>query len=127
MSIHSENSQVRLCIVEKSYPEQEYGFNLHGEKGKKGQYIGSVDPGSPADIAGLRAGDKILAVNGTSVVHDDHKQVVAKIRENPLQCTLSVVYESHLIPVLPPTPPTPTTIPVQPPVKLLILLRYLCQ
>lgn len=92
MSITSENSPLsRLCIVKKTYPEQEYGFNLHGEKGKKAQYIGSVDPGSPADLASLRPGDKILAVNGSSILHDDHKHVVAKIREDPMQCKLLVV------------------------------------
>ncbi|VDM77796.1 unnamed protein product [Strongylus vulgaris] len=32
----------RLCLVEKLSPEQEYGYNLHAEKGR-GQYVGMVD------------------------------------------------------------------------------------
>lgn len=35
--------------------ENGYGFHLHGEKGKSGQFIRKVEPGSPAEAAGLRA------------------------------------------------------------------------
>ena len=32
-----------------------------------GQYIGKVDPDSPAEAAGLREGDKIIEVNGVNI------------------------------------------------------------
>lgn len=64
----------RVCLVKKDWPEQEYGYNLHAERGK-GQFIGNVDAGSPADKAGLVAGDRIYAVNGVSIVNESHKQV----------------------------------------------------
>jgi len=47
----NENGTVhtsRLCHVIKVEDFDGYGFNLHAEKGKQGQYIGKVDDGSPA-------------------------------------------------------------------------------
>jgi len=32
-----------------------------------GQFIGKVDPNSPAEAAGLREGDKIIEVNGVNI------------------------------------------------------------
>merc|ERR1712243_69268 len=57
-----------------------YGFNLHTEKNKEGQIVGVVDPGSPAEAAGLKKGDKILQVNGTHIGLETHAQVVARIK-----------------------------------------------
>jgi predicted metalloprotease with PDZ domain len=54
----------RLCHIVKWPDFDGYGFNLHSEKNRSGQYIGKVDPGSPADAAGLREGDKIVEVVG---------------------------------------------------------------
>lgn len=55
--------------------EDGYGFHLHGEKGKSGQYIRKVESGSPAEAAGLRAGDRVVAVNGVNVEKETHHQV----------------------------------------------------
>lgn len=41
-----------------------YGFNLHSDKSKPGQFIRSVDPDSPAEASGLQAQDRIVEVNG---------------------------------------------------------------
>ncbi len=35
-----------------------------------GQAIGSVEPGSPADVAGVQAGDIVIAVDGTTITED---------------------------------------------------------
>ena len=50
----------RLCHIVKWPDFDGYGFNLHAEKNRPGQFIGKVDPGSPAEMAGLREGDKIV-------------------------------------------------------------------
>ncbi|XP_049881956.1 Na(+)/H(+) exchange regulatory cofactor NHE-RF1 [Pectinophora gossypiella] len=81
----------RLCHVRKVPDFDGYGFNLHAEKGKPGQYIGKVDDGSPAERAGLRRGDRILEVNGSSIADESHKQVVARIKERPDDAELLVV------------------------------------
>lgn len=63
----------RLCIMTKS--ENGYGFHLHGEKGKNGQYIRKVEPASSAEASGLRPGDRVIEVNGGNVEKDTHYQV----------------------------------------------------
>lgn len=93
----NENSErerpanARLCHVIKSDSFDGYGFNLHAEKGKPGQYIGKVDEGSPAELAGLRQGDRILEVNGVSIRNENHKQVVQRIKTLPGETKLLVV------------------------------------
>ncbi|VDO77662.1 unnamed protein product [Haemonchus placei] len=82
----------RLCIVEKNSPDQEYGYNLHAERGR-GQFVGMVDKGSPADLGGLRMGDRIFAVNGHSIIGESHKKVVERIKENATRCEMLVISE----------------------------------
>lgn len=50
----------RLCHLKKG--PNGYGFNLHSEKSRPGQFIRAVDEDSPAQKAGLRAQDKIVQV-----------------------------------------------------------------
>ncbi|KAF3704776.1 Na(+)/H(+) exchange regulatory cofactor NHE-RF1 [Channa argus] len=68
----------RLCVMEKR--TSGYGFHMHGEKGKSGQFIRLVEPDTPASAAGLLAGDRLVFVNGESVEGESHQQVVARIR-----------------------------------------------
>ncbi|GAA6065250.1 Na(+)/H(+) exchange regulatory cofactor NHE-RF1a [Tachysurus ichikawai] len=68
----------RLCMLEKG--SDGYGFHLHGEKNKAGQFIRLVEPGSPAETSGLKPGDKLVFVNGDSVDGESHQQVVSRIR-----------------------------------------------
>lgn len=79
----------RLCVLEKG--SDGYGFHLHGEKNKAGQFIRLVEPDSPAELSGLRAGDKLAFVNGESVEGESHQQVVSRIRAVTGQLELIVV------------------------------------
>lgn len=81
----------RLCHVVKRADFDGYGFNLHAEKGKPGQYIGKVDDGSPAESAGLRQGDRILEVNSHNISSETHKQVVERIKQVANHTTLLVI------------------------------------
>ncbi|XP_061604877.1 Na(+)/H(+) exchange regulatory cofactor NHE-RF2 isoform X1 [Phyllopteryx taeniolatus] len=84
----------RLCVMTKG--EQGYGFHLHGEKGKTGQFIRKVEPGSSAEAAGLRAGDRVVAVNGDNVERETHHQVVQRIKALDNETRLLVVdQETH--------------------------------
>ncbi|NXF49376.1 NHRF1 protein, partial [Oceanites oceanicus] len=74
----SAGPTARLCRLERG-PDG-YGFHLHGEKGKPGQFIRLVEAGSPAERSGLRAGDRLLEVDGENVERESHQQVVERIR-----------------------------------------------
>lgn len=81
----------RLCHLKKWSDFNGYGFNLHAERGKAGQFIGTIDPGSPAELANLRAGDRIVEVNGTNIGSENHQQVVQRIKAVASETRLLVV------------------------------------
>lgn len=89
--LNGNQAKTRLCHIKKVDDFDGYGFNLHAEKGKPGQYIGKVDEGSPAESAGLRQGDRILEVNGESILNKPHKQVVELIKQHANETKLLVV------------------------------------
>ncbi|XP_047694091.1 Na(+)/H(+) exchange regulatory cofactor NHE-RF2 isoform X4 [Prionailurus viverrinus] len=79
----------RLCHLRKG--PQGYGFNLHSDKSRPGQYIRSVDPGSPAAHSGLRAQDRLIEVNGQNVEGLRHAEVVSRIKAREDEARLLVV------------------------------------
>ncbi|KAM4603295.1 Na(+)/H(+) exchange regulatory cofactor NHE-RF2 [Polymixia lowei] len=79
----------RLCFLTKG--ESGYGFHLHGERNKGGQFIRKVEPGSSADLSGLRPGDRVVEVNGENVESETHHQVVNLIRTVEHRTRLLVV------------------------------------
>lgn len=58
---------VRLCHMKKRPQDSGYGFNLMSKRDKLCQYVGKVDPGTPAYKSGLRSGDKIIEIDNQSV------------------------------------------------------------
>jgi len=90
-SVSSSNPVARLCHIIQWKHFDGYGFNLHAEKGKPGQYIGKVDEGSPAEAAGLKQGDRIVEVNDVNIANENHKQVVQRIKAVPDETRLLVV------------------------------------
>lgn len=81
----------RLCHLIKWVNFDGYGFNLHAEKSRSGQFIGKVDDDSPAQHAGLREGDRIIEVNGVNIAQENHRQVVERIKSIPNETRLLVV------------------------------------
>ncbi|MGH0137629.1 UNVERIFIED_CONTAM: hypothetical protein FKN15_016037 [Acipenser sinensis] len=79
----------RLCCMSKG--ENGYGFHLHGEKGKNGQFIRKVESNSPAEAAGMHAGDRVVEVNGVNVEKETHHQVVQRIKAVEKETRLLVV------------------------------------
>ncbi|XP_067616411.1 protein lap4 isoform X6 [Eurosta solidaginis] len=63
------------------------GLSIAGGRGStpfkgddEGIFISRVTEGGPADMAGLKVGDKVLKVNGISVVEADHYQAVQVLK-----------------------------------------------
>ncbi|KAH0950084.1 hypothetical protein HN011_007203 [Eciton burchellii] len=81
----------RLCHIIKWDDFPGYGFNLHAQKGKNGQFIGKVDDGSPSQAAGLRQGDRIIEVNEIDIANETHNQVVERIKAFASETKLLVV------------------------------------
>lgn len=100
----------RLCFLTKG--DRGYGFHLHGERNKGGQFIGKVVPGSSADMAGLRPGDRVVEVNGENVENETHHQVshgsINKFLDK--SCMVERIQEGHTHSEV----QTMTSIPVRP-------------
>lgn len=77
----SDAPRPRLCHLRRWPNFVGYGFNLHCEKSKPGQFIGKVDADSPAESANLREYDRIIEVNYVPIGNENHKQVVSRIKE----------------------------------------------
>lgn len=56
-----------------------------------GQFLWEVDPGLPAEKAGMQAGDRLVAVAGESVEGLGHEETVARIRAQGSCVSLIVV------------------------------------
>lgn len=87
----SSTVPTKLCHIVKRPDFDGYGFNLHSEKIKPGQYIGKVDANSPASAAGLKEGDRIIEVNGVPIGSETHKQVVQRIKAISLEVRLLLI------------------------------------
>lgn len=81
----------RLCHLIKQGEEPGYGFNLHSDKTRRGQFVCSVDPGSAADRADVRKGDRLVQVNGVYIEGLRHAEVVALIQTGGQEASLLVV------------------------------------
>ncbi|XP_048007106.1 protein lap4 isoform X11 [Leguminivora glycinivorella] len=77
------------------------GLSIAGGRGSTpyigdddGIFISRVTPNGPAYLAGLRVGDKVLSVNGTSVVDVDHYYAVEVLKASGATLVLVVTRES---------------------------------
>ena len=68
-----------------------FGFHLHCEKGRPGQFVRSVDDTGNAQRAGLNPGDRLVEVDSVSIDGMSHQDVVARIRGGERSTTLLVV------------------------------------
>ncbi|XP_052493899.1 Na(+)/H(+) exchange regulatory cofactor NHE-RF3 [Budorcas taxicolor] len=78
-------------VVEMKKGSNGYGFYLRESPEQKGQIIKDIDSKSPAEKAGLKNNDLVVAVNGKSVESLDHDTVVEMIRKGGDQTSLLVV------------------------------------
>lgn len=85
--------KARICHL-KTWPDfSGYGFNLHVDKDSLTHFIGKVDEGSPAHLAGLKEKDILIEVNNTNVQNLSHADVVRIVRQSPCSVVMMVVDE----------------------------------
>ncbi|XP_055459812.1 Na(+)/H(+) exchange regulatory cofactor NHE-RF3 [Psammomys obesus] len=83
--------QPRVVVIKKG--SDGYGFSLKVAPEQRGQIVKDVESGSPAEAAGLKNDDLVVAVNGQSVEALSHDSVVDMIRKGGDQTVLLVVDE----------------------------------
>lgn len=61
-------------------PGKSFGFYLRVEHGEEGHLIRCIEMGGPAELAGMKDGDRVLRVNGTFVEEMAHSEVTRAIQ-----------------------------------------------
>lgn len=65
---------LRLLTIDRA-PDG-YGFHMYTNKERDGQYIKSVAPNGPADLAGMLPADHVVGVDDAIVIGETHYQVI---------------------------------------------------
>jgi hypothetical protein len=86
--------------------DEGFGFVIRGNRPVK---VRSVDRDSPADIAGLKRGDVLVAINGEISKFMTHDEVVGAIRLHNKHLILTVMSPENVDQVLQITPPLTRT------------------
>lgn len=83
---HLGNSLVRLCEIVRT--SGSCGFNLTKSKWDPYPWISNVEDGSPAESAGVQAGDCLLEVNGEDVLGLRVAEVANKVKAREEKVTV---------------------------------------
>ncbi|KAE8299207.1 Na(+)/H(+) exchange regulatory cofactor NHE-RF3 [Larimichthys crocea] len=75
-------------------PGHTFGFFLRVEQGEDGHLIRCLEMGGPAELAGMKDGDRILRVNGTFVDGLAHSEVVDIVRNSGASVTFHILDEA---------------------------------
>ncbi|XP_055626213.1 protein shank isoform X5 [Toxorhynchites rutilus septentrionalis] len=100
------NGEPRIVVLHRA--KRGFGFILRGAKASSPlmqlkpsprcpalQYLDDVDPGGVADMAGLKPGDFLLAINNEDVTCASHEHVVDLIRNSGSLVSMTVVTLPH--------------------------------
>ncbi|KAM6978361.1 Na(+)/H(+) exchange regulatory cofactor NHE-RF3 [Tautogolabrus adspersus] len=75
-------------------PGQTFGFYLRVEHGEEGHLIRCLEMGGPAELAGMKDGDRILRVGGTHVDGLSHSEVVDMVRNSGATVAFHILDEA---------------------------------
>ncbi|XP_077284639.1 SH3 and multiple ankyrin repeat domains prosap isoform X2 [Arctopsyche grandis] len=98
----TNNMEYRTVLLHKA--SRGFGFVLRGAKASSAlmdltpsercpglQYLDDVDPGGVADLAGLKKGDYLIAINDEDVSAASHEHVIDLIRKSGSHVSMTVV------------------------------------
>jgi membrane-associated protease RseP (regulator of RpoE activity) len=85
VTTHNFTSSFSAIFAERSYIGV---YLVNAEDGSQGAVIDRVLPDSPADLAGLRIGDRILAINGNSILTPG--EMVARMEKIAPQTNITI-------------------------------------
>ena len=83
--------------IKRESEKEDFGFHLYGKKNLKGNFVSRVEPGSGADRAGLRVGDKLIMLGDTDVEKMKHAEIVDLIRNMNGPLRVSVANELQVL------------------------------
>ncbi|XP_068185997.1 Na(+)/H(+) exchange regulatory cofactor NHE-RF3 isoform X2 [Antennarius striatus] len=83
----------RLISLTKR-PGHTFGFYLRMEQGEDGHLIRCLDMGGPAELAGMKDGDRLLRVNGKFVDGLCHSEVVDLVRNSGVTVAFHILDEA---------------------------------
>ena len=66
----------RVAVIEKEEGDPTFGFHI---KGQRPVMVSTVETGSPAEQAGVRVGDAVIAVNDVNVMEVSHQEAIRLI------------------------------------------------
>ena len=90
MNKRINESTPRLFSLQRTNEQDKYGLNINTIKTNRVIVVDSVVPNLAAERAGLRKGDKILAVNGVSVEHIHPDELLKRLNTDPQKIELLV-------------------------------------
>uniref|UniRef100_H3D8U4 PDZ domain containing 1 n=1 Tax=Tetraodon nigroviridis TaxID=99883 RepID=H3D8U4_TETNG len=74
-------------------PGQTFGFYLRLERDEEGHLIRCLEMGGPAELAGMKDGDRIVCVNGTFVDNMSHSDLVDLVKSSGASVTFHILDE----------------------------------
>ncbi|XP_077436900.1 Na(+)/H(+) exchange regulatory cofactor NHE-RF3 [Vanacampus margaritifer] len=75
-------------------PGQTFGFYLRIERGEEGHLIRCLEMGGPAELSGMKDGDRVLRVNGKFVDGLSHLEVVELVKSSGATATFHILDEA---------------------------------
>nr|XP_037269072.1 phosphatase and actin regulator 4A-like [Rhipicephalus microplus] len=88
-----DSLSVRHCHLVRRTDFEGYGFLFGEDNERKQQLVTAVEPGSPAEAAGLRVKDIIIQVNGVEIDGACHQDIINRLNSIPSEAHLLVVNE----------------------------------
>ncbi|CAF5125585.1 unnamed protein product [Rotaria sp. Silwood1] len=70
-----EQGETRLITISEAIGLDFHSFIPQADITSQVHFLSNIQPGSPADIAGLKDGDRVLQVNGINITNLEHEDV----------------------------------------------------